>query len=274
MELNTPFLFTEQDFKMIANLIYSEIGVSLHENKKNLVYNRLIGRLRAKKLDSFEAYLEQLQDRDSPEWACFINALTTNLTYFFRESYHFDLLADHMKTNFLTRSRSKPLKIWCSACSTGEEAYSIAMTMIEAFGTMSPPVKILATDINSDVLRTAKEGCYSTGQLGSVSNEQLHRFFLKKTNNGTFEVKPEVKALISFKPLNLIDQKWPMKKKFDVIFCRNVLIYFDKITQEKLLSKFARYEDKGSLLFLGHSETFSHQQTDFKLLCKTMYKRI
>jgi chemotaxis protein methyltransferase CheR len=274
MNGEASFSFTEKDFKAIVYLIYSRVGISLHESKKSLVYNRLVSRLRANNLQNFTQYIHLLEDEDAFEWRCFVNALTTNFTYFFREPYHFELLAEHVKSYYLSKQHLQPLLIWSSACSTGEEAYSIAMTMVEAFGTLNPPIKILATDLNSDVLSRAKKGVYGSEQLENVSDVQKKQFFLTTSKKTTFEIKPEIRALVSFKRLNLIDQKWPMTKYFDIIFCRNVLIYFDKNTQQKLLRKFATYQHKDALLFLGHSESFPSQQSEYKLIRKTMYIRV
>ncbi|WOT06214.1 CheR family methyltransferase [Shewanella youngdeokensis] len=265
---------TERDFKTIVALIFSHAGISLADSKKHFVCNRLSSRLRERKLSSFHDYIQLLKHKQSAELVYFINELTTNLTSFFREPYHFDLLAEHINRHLLVKSKTEPLKIWCSACSTGEEAYSIAMTMMEVFGSATPPVKILATDLNTQVLATARKGSYSPDQLSKLSAIQRKKFFTANVSNSQYDIKPEVKALVRFKQLNLVSQHWPMTKMFDVIFCRNVMIYFDKPTQKKLLQRFASYLPSGSLLFLGHSESVSSLQNDFKLISQTMYKRM
>ncbi|MGF1778989.1 CheR family methyltransferase [Vibrio nomapromontoriensis] len=274
MLINTQFDYTEADFNAIASLAYSRVGISLHKNKKNLVYNRLISRVRANRLVNFAKYIQLLDDESHIEWEYFVNALTTNLTYFFREHYHFELLKAHVHEYFAHSNVTDPVRVWCSACSTGEEAYSIAMAMVEAFGTSQPPVKILATDLNTHVLSIARKGYYTQDQLERVTEGQKHQFFIAHKHNNIYEIKPEIKALVHFKRLNLMDGEWPMKKNFDAIFCRNVMIYFDRKTQRSLLDKFAHYLPKGALLFLGHSESFSGHQSQFILLRQTTYKRV
>lgn len=267
-------LLTQDDFQSIAFLLHDNVGISLSESKKHLVYNRLINRLRTKNLDHFKDYIRLLDDKKSPEWIYFVNTLTTNLTSFFREPYHFDLLKQHIKSNLQGKDKHSPIKIWCSACSTGEEAYSIAMTLVDTFGSMSPPVKILATDLNTDVLRSAKKGIYSNSGLENLTQHQKSKFFNYDHIEKKYQVKKELKALISFKRLNLNTKQWPMSKQFDVIFCRNVMIYFDKQTQQTLLSKLADYLPIGGLLFVGHSESIPSNQIAFKLMGQTLYKRV
>ena len=274
MLINAQLDYTEADFNAIASLVYNRVGISLHKNKKNLVYNRLIGRVRANKLSNFAQYIKMLGDNSHTEWEYFVNALTTNLTYFFREHYHFELLKAYVNEHFVHTTITEPVRIWCSACSTGEEAYSIAMTMVEVFGTSKPPVKILATDLNTHVLSIARKGHYTPDQLERVTEKQMHQFFIAHKHNNTYEIKPEIKALVHFKRLNLMDRQWPMNSQFQAIFCRNVMIYFDKNTQRSLLNKFAHYLPAGSLLFLGHSENFPDHQNQFVLLRQTTYTRV
>ncbi|GLS92417.1 chemotaxis protein methyltransferase [Psychromonas marina] len=268
------FELTQNDFQAIAFLLYNNVGISLSESKKHLVYNRLIHRIRSKKLSSFKQYIHLLDDKNAPEWNYFLNALTTNLTSFYREPYHFELLAEYASKHLIHKSQTQPIKVWCSACSTGEEAYSIAMTLIDTFGCIDPPVKILATDLNTDVLQRAKKGIYSVKELENLTDQQKKKFFNCDSKKQYFQVKKEVKALISFKRLNLISKQWPMAKQFDVIFCRNVMIYFDKQTQQQLLRKLAHYLPIDARLFIGHSESISTTQTAFKLMGQTMYKRV
>ncbi|MGR5285491.1 CheR family methyltransferase [Vibrio maritimus] len=274
MIVHTHFEYTDDDFAAIASLIYKRVGIDLHSNKKKLVYNRLVGRLRAHQLSHFAQYIALLNDQHHVEWEYFVNALTTNLTYFFREPYHFTLLKQHVRDHYVGNRVIEPIRIWCSACSTGEEAYSIAITMAEAFESYQPPVKILATDLNTQVLATAKHGRYTLEQLGSASEEQKKRFFHFNRAAKMYEVKPEIQALVHFKRLNLMDHQWPMQKQFHTIFCRNVLIYFNRETQHSILTKFANYLPKDALLFLGHSESCPAEQTPFKLLKQTAYRRV
>ena len=274
MEITKEFLLSDKNYLEIVLLIHDSVGISLSESKKHLVYNRLANRLRANKLTSFDQYIEILKDKDAPEWEFFINALTTNLTSFFREAYHFEMLSQYVDAHLRESHRSEPIKIWCSACSTGEEAYSIAMTMIDLFGTMTPPVKILATDLNTSVLSSARIGRYTPEVVQKMTDVQQKKFFISVKDEMDFYIKPEVKALISFKKLNLCSRKWPMTKMFDVIFCRNVMIYFDKNTQQSLLNKFSHCLKKKGKLFIGHSESLASENSNFKLNHKTMYERL
>ncbi|MCK5820043.1 MAG: chemotaxis protein CheR [Psychromonas sp.] len=267
------FSLSTSDFNEIVRLIHDHVGISLSDTKKDLVYNRLQSRLRLNKLNNFSEYIHFLRN-ESSEWEFFINALTTNLTSFFREAYHFKILSQHVHTNLLKRQSHDPIKIWCAACSTGEEAYSLAMCMIDVFGTQMPPVKILATDLNTAVLSKARLGIYSEEDVSKLNITQRSSFFIKDKNKSNYIIKPEVKALISFKKLNLCDKKWPMTKIFDVIFCRNVLIYFDKKMQNELLVKFSNYMESKGLLFVGHSECFPNMSKYFTLKKQTTYERV
>ena len=263
------FDFTARDFARVRALIYKQAGISLGEGKQEMVYSRLARRLRAKGLTSFGTYLDGLESgADSEEWEAFTNALTTNLTSFFREAHHFPILFEHL------RSAKGSLSVWCSASSTGEEPYSIAMTACEAFGSLTPPVSIIATDIDTNVLDTAANGIYTTDRIDKMAPDRVKKFFLrgKGQREGLIRVRPELRKLITFKPLNLLAPSWPLGGEFDVIFCRNVMIYFDKPTQSKILSRFAPLLKPEGLLFAGHSENFLHVTDAFKLRGKTVYE--
>lgn len=265
--------FTNQDFTCVKRLIYQRAGISLAPSRSNMVYTRLVKRLRETGYSQFKDYLTMLeQNSDSAEWENFVNALTTNLTSFFREAHHFEILAEQFKE----RKAGQTIKIWCSASSTGEEPYSLAMTAVEAFDTYTPPVRILATDIDTNVLATAQAGIYSLNQLENFSDARLKRFFLKGTGqNAAFaRIRPELRNLVIFKQLNLLDRTWPLKGPFDTIFCRNVMIYFDKPTQHQLLDKFAPLLATDGLLYVGHSESFQYSQNPFKLRSKTVYELV
>lgn len=263
------FEFTPRDFARVRALIYQQAGISLSESKQEMVYSRLARRLRARKMNTFEEYLDDLEGRgDSDEWEAFTNALTTNLTSFFREAHHFPLLAEHMQ------KMKAPLSIWCSASSTGEEPYSIAMTVCEAFGTLAPPVSIIATDIDTKVLETAANGIYPIDRVEKMAQDRVKRFFQrgKGERAGLVRVRPELRQLVTFKPLNLLAGSWPVSGPFDVIFCRNVMIYFDKPTQGKILARFVPLLKPDGLLFAGHSENFMFASDMFKLRGKTVYE--
>ncbi len=263
------FAFTPRDFARIRTLIYRQAGIALTESKQEMVYSRLARRLRAKGLNSFEEYLDQLESsRDGAEWEAFTNALTTNLTSFFREAHHFPILAGHLL------DMKVPLSIWCSASSTGEEPYSIAMTVCETFGTLTPPVNIVATDIDTNVLETAANGVYPIDRLDKMAPERIKQFFQrgKGERSGLVRVRPELRKLVTFKPLNLLAGSWPISGPFDVIFCRNVMIYFDKPTQSRILERFVPLMKPDGLLFAGHSENFMYASDAFKLRGKTVYE--
>ena len=250
-------------------LIYKQAGISLGESKQEMVYSRLARRLRARKMNSFEEYLDDLESRsDHAEWEAFTNALTTNLTSFFREAHHFPILSEHVQ------KVKVPLSIWCSASSTGEEPYSIAMSVCEAFGTLTPPVSIVATDIDTNVLETAANGVYPLERIEKMESDRVRRFFQRGKGDraGMVRVRPELRQLITFKPLNLLAATWPINGPFDVIFCRNVMIYFDKPTQGKILSRFVPLMKPDGLLFAGHSENFMYASDAFKLRGKTVYE--
>ena len=264
------FQFTDQDFQRIRKLIYERAGIALGEHKQELVYSRLARRLRATGRKSFADYLDLLQRSDAAEWELFINSLTTNLTSFFREPHHFPLLAEHLRKQEPGRS----LTLWCSACSTGEEAYSMAMTAVEALGGYGHAVHIIASDLDTKVLQTAREGRYKADAVNRLPAQQIERFFMHSTDkqSGYMQVKPELQKMIDFRCINLLDAGWPIHAPLDAIFCRNVMIYFDKATQLAILKKFAPLMRGNGLLFAGHSESFYHAASIFKLRGQTVYE--
>ncbi|MHB1590137.1 MAG: CheR family methyltransferase [Sulfuricella sp.] len=264
------FQFTTQDFERIRKLIYDRAGISLSPAKQDMVYSRLARRLRATRIPTFGEYLARLERGDDVEMEAFTNSLTTNLTSFFREQHHFPLLAEHIKK----RGVKQPISLWCSAASTGEEPYSMAMTMVDLFGTFTPPVHILATDLDTTVLQKAQEGVYPLEKLEKMPEEMVKKFFLKGPGQqeGQARVRQELRDMITFRKINLLDESWPMRGPFDAIFCRNVMIYFDKKTQYDVLKKFVPLLHKDGLLFAGHSESFYHAADLFKSLGKTVYE--
>ncbi|MCT9812644.1 methyltransferase domain-containing protein [Acidovorax sp. Be4] len=264
------FVWADADFARVQALIYQHAGISLHDGKHAMVYSRLSRRLRETGHGSFHDYLSWLEKTDGPEWQEFVNALTTNLTAFFREQHHFDILASHL--------RSKPAgtswRVWCNAASTGEEPYSIVMTALEALGA-NPSFKLMASDIDSRVLATAAAGIYRLENLKGLSAERQQRFFLKgkASNAGMARAKPELQRLIEFLSVNLIRDDWPFREPFDVVFCRNVMIYFDAPTQRRVLERIHRVMKPGGMLFVGHAENFSESRDLFTLRGKTVYER-
>ncbi|MEO8013619.1 MAG: CheR family methyltransferase [Polaromonas sp.] len=262
------FLLTDTDFARIRLLIHQRAGISLSVQKRQMVYSRLSRRLRELEMREFSAYLGFLEaDPRSHEWELFTNALTTNLTAFFREAHHFPLLAEHVLQS------AQPVTIWCSAASTGEEPYSIAMTLIETLGSRASACSVVATDIDTQVLAKAVDGIFTLEQASKLPAQRLKRFFLKGSgaHAGKVRIRPEVAALVRFSQLNLLDPKWPLKGPFDAIFCRNVMIYFDKPTQEKILQRFVPLMKPDALLFAGHSENFSFAQQTLRLRGQTVY---
>ncbi|WP_382242999.1 CheR family methyltransferase [Herbaspirillum sp. GCM10030257] len=268
-DASKEFEFTVRDFDRVRALIHRRAGIALAESKQEMVYSRLARRLRATGIRSFQTYLDRLESRpDDDEWEAFTNALTTNLTSFFREEHHFPILAEHV------RKAKEPVTVWCSASSTGEEPYSIAMTLCEALGTAATQSHVIATDIDTNVLNAASAGTYTMDRLDKMNPERARRFFLKGKgeHTGLVRVRPELRQMVTFKQLNLLSDDWPVSGQFDAIFCRNVMIYFDKPTQGKILSRFAPLMKPDALLFAGHSENFLYVSDAFKLRGKTVYE--
>lgn len=263
------FVWTNADFSRVQALIYQRAGISLHDGKHAMVYSRLSRRLRETGHSSFHEYLGWLEKHDGPEWQEFVNALTTNLTAFFREQHHFEIFAQHLRTR-----PAGPWHVWCNAASTGEEPYSIVMTAFESLSSTSS-FKLTASDIDSRVLATASEGVYRLDSLKGVSPERMQKFFLrgKASNSGLVRVKPELRRAIDFLSVNLIRDDWPFREPFDVVFCRNVMIYFDGPTQRSVLERIHRVMKPGGLLFVGHSENFNESRDLFVLRGKTVYER-
>ena len=268
---NREFHFTAADFERVRQMIYKQAGISLAPIKRDMVYSRLARRLRALNMASFDQYLGHLERGDEKEWEVFVNSLTTNLTSFFRESHHFDLLQKQ-----LLGIAHRPIKIWCSAASTGEEPYTLAITACEAFNSLTPPVQIFASDIDTNVLKTAERGVYPLERVERLEKTRLQKFFLKGagTQAGQVRVRPELQKLITFTRVNLLDAHWPqIRGPLDVMFCRNVMIYFDKPTQYEILRKFHPLLHMEGLLYAGHSESFLHAADLFRSLGRTVYER-
>jgi chemotaxis protein methyltransferase CheR len=261
------------DFERVRTLIYQRAGISLHAGKQAMVYSRLSRRVRENRHPSFASYLQWLErlagDAAKTEWQAFVNCLTTNLTAFFREEHHFQVLDEELKARGAAR-----LRIWCNAASTGEEPYSLAMTVCEALGP-TPNVQILASDIDTNVLLKAGRGVYDADARG-LSPQRLRAHFLrgKSANSGLIRVKPEVARLIDFRCVNLMDAHWSLGEAFDIVFCRNVMIYFDAPTQRSVLERMHAVMKPGGLLFAGHSENFSESRDLFRLRGKTVYERV
>jgi chemotaxis protein methyltransferase CheR len=268
------FTLTHADFERVRRLIYERAGISLHAGKQAMVYSRLSRRLRETRHASFAEYLQWLErvsgEQAEAEWQEFVNCLTTNLTAFFREEHHFHALAEDLRAR-----ASRPIRLWCNAASTGEEPYSLAMTVVETLGP-SAQVKIVCSDIDTKVLATAQRGVYST-QARGLSTERLRRHFMRGTggNSGFIRVKPELARLIEFRGFNLMSPSWSsLGEPFDLVFCRNVMIYFDNATQRKVLEHIHAAMKPGGLLYVGHSENFTESRDLFHLRGKTVYERV
>jgi chemotaxis protein methyltransferase CheR len=263
------FSFGAADFERVRQLIYQRAGISLHAGKQAMVYSRLSRRLRETGYRSFASYLQWLEQpggaAGEPEWQEFVNCLTTNLTSFFREEHHFHELARDLRAR-----GGRPVRIWCNAASTGEEPYSIAMTVAEAGSQGSA---ILASDIDTKVLATASRAVYPADSRG-LTPERLRQHFLRGrgANSGFIRVKPELARLVEFRTHNLMSAQWSFGEPFDIVFCRNVMIYFDAPTQRRVLERIHRVMRPGGLLYVGHSENFTEARDLFRLRGKTIYE--
>ena len=275
---DAEFTLLPSDFDRIRKLIYQRAGISLHEGKRAMVYSRLSRRLRETGHSGFADYLNQLDSLSGAaaeaEWQEFINCLTTNLTAFFREEHHFHALVDDLRA-FAGKPASKPIRLWCNAASSGEEPYSLAMTALETLGT-SAQVRLVCSDIDTKVLATAQRGVYPDDARG-LSPERLKRHFMRGTgaNGGQIRVKPELARLIEFRNFNLMSSNWAsLGDPFDLVFCRNVMIYFDAATQRRVLERTHAAIKPGGLLYVGHSENFTEARDLFRLRSKTIYERV
>ncbi len=273
LQRDAEFSFGAADFERVRALIYRKAGISLHAGKQAMVYSRLSRRLRELGHPSFAGYLQWLEqargDAAEREWQEFINCLTTNLTSFFREEHHFPLLAAA-----LAERKGRSLRIWCNAASTGEEPYSIAMTALEALGP-DPNLQIICSDIDTKVLATAERGVYAAEARG-LGPERLRRHFLRGAgaNSGSIRVRPELQRLVAFRAFNLMEAQWSLGESFDIVFCRNVMIYFDAPTQRGVLERMHGVMRPQGLLFAGHSENFTESRDLFRLRGKTVYERV
>lgn len=260
--------FSAADFQRVRGLIRAKAGIDLHPGKQNMVYSRLSRRLRERGCASFGEYLDALRGEHDPEWQEFINCLTTNLTAFFREPHHFEHLAQYLRG--LPAAEAQRLRVWSCAASTGEEPYSIAMTAIESG---APRVAIDASDIDTRVLETAKAGVYPLEAVSAIGEARLRRFFLKGSgaNAGKARVRPELQSMVRFRSFNLLGAAWPTQA-YDLVFCRNVMIYFDRPTQRRVLERLCAVMRPGGLLFVGHSENFTEHRDLLEPVGKTTYR--
>jgi len=262
-------LLSGADFDRARRIIKERAGINLLPSKQSMVQGRLTRVLRDHHVGGFHELLDSVEQPGSPLWQPFVNALTTNLTSFFREAYHFPMLAEFLKT------QKGPIRIWCAAASTGEEPWSIAMTALEALGPAAQ-VRIFASDIDTEVLQTARAGIYPVASDKGLEEAQRRRWFLKgKGNNaGLMKVRPEIARMVEFAQINLIHDPLRFAQPFDVVFCRNVMIYFDGPTQRRVLERIHSTMRPEGWLFAGHSENFSAHGDLFVLRGKTVYQRL
>jgi chemotaxis protein methyltransferase CheR len=262
------FPFSTEHFRLISEHVYRFSGIRLPDGKREMVYARLARRLRSLGLASFDDYLRYLE-LEPAEWEHCTNALTTNVTSFYREGHHFDTLAAHAQA---TARADEPFRVWSAGCSTGEEPYTIAMCLAEALG--DRPFEVLASDLDTQVLATAREGVYPLAAVQKLAEARQKRFFLRGTGRfeGRARVRPELARHVEFLRLNLMDAEWGVPGGLDAIFCRNVMIYFDKPTQRRLVERFAHLLKPSGLFFAGHAESLLDQGRCFRLRGQTVYE--
>lgn len=265
---------TDADFDFIKKQLYTHAGIVLGNHKKEMVYSRLSRRIRQLKLVNFKQYCDYLESHSEQELSSFVNALTTNLTSFFRENHHFEFLKKLAQTQWQQdKNMNRKIRIWSAGCSTGEEPYSIAMTLAESINLKQWDCKILATDLDSNVLNTAKNAQYDRRKLETSQIPLGLKYFESIDEGALLTVKNSIRQLVHVKRLNLLQPSWPMKGLFDVIFCRNVVIYFDLATKNQLIRRYAQYLKPNGYLFMGHSETMSRDVAEFKPLGQTIYQK-
>lgn len=271
------FHLSTRDFERIREEAKTHLGIALSPGKRDLVYNRLAARLRKRGLKSFKEYFQLLNSEDGDELESFVNAMTTNVTAFFRENHHFEFLKETALPEAMSRNaQSRRIRIWSAGCSSGQEPFSIAMVLQEGTakqGSSYWDARVLATDIDTQVLALAREGIYREDRTEGISVERLKRFFLrgKGQYEGLLRIRPEVARLVSFRHLNLMEA-WPMRGPFDVIFCRNVVIYFDRETQERLWDRYASLLAPGGYMIVGHSESIMGTKR-FGLVGRNIYRK-
>lgn len=269
----------DREFNFLREFVYKNLGISLSEHKRQLVQGRLARRLRQLHLADYAAYCDLLREDPESELGDLASVISTNVTAFFREPHHYELLEKELLPQWLDKKRrdGDRLRIWSAGCSSGEEPYAIAMVVAEALekaGAKHLDAKILATDLSPQVLETARNGVYPVDKLGGISAERRHRWLLRGdgANAGFARMHPRLRELVTVKPLNLLHE-WPMKGPFDAIFCRNVVIYFDTPTKKRLFSRYAALLPAGGYLFLGHSESMHGISDEFDLVGRTTYRK-
>ncbi len=271
----------DKEFSLFQRLIYNESGINLTPAKKELLKSRLMKRLRERSLTSFKEYYQYVTEEDTTgeELVSMLDCISTNLTEFFRESAHFDFLSKKVLpvlSENKRKKREKKIRVWCAGCSTGEEPYSISMILSECLEQLSGwDIKILATDLSTRVLKKATQGIYAKDRLRGIPLQMLNTYFKRGEHNlkDCYQIKDFLKNLIVFRRLNLTDETFPFKGQLDFIFCRNVMIYFDKQTQSKLVAKFYKHLAPDGYLFIGHSESLAGTETRFRYVRPTIYQK-
>src|SRR3984957_18644 len=275
LTVEREFELTDAEFKRLRDLVHVRTGIALSDAKREMLYGRLARRLRKPNMTSFAKYCDLVERGGAEELQELTNAITTNLTSFFRENHHFEMLAGEAFPQIeAARSVTQRIRLWSAGCSTGEEPYSLAVVVREMLAHLPRwDIKLLATDIDSKVVATAAEGEYPEERFSGAPAERLKKWFPQVAARPGFKAaSPELKSLITFKQLNLLDS-WPMKGPFDIIFCRNVVIYFDKATQRTLFDRMAELQEPGGWLFVGHSESLLNVTRRYKLVGRTVYRR-
>ena len=266
----------EAEFTFLREFVLQHCGISLGEHKRQLVQGRLLRRLRALSLPGFAAYCDVLRNDPDSELGELASCISTNVTSFFREMHHYDMLVDELLPRWLAEKKGGRLRIWSAGCSTGEEPYAIAMVLAEALERSGSSIdaKILATDLSPQALDVARKGVYPVDRLGGVDEARRKRWFQRGEGSydGYARVHPRLRELVTVQPLNLLHE-WPMQGRFDAIFCRNVVIYFDKPTKQRLFSRYAGMLESRGYLFLGHSESMYGLSEDFDLIGRTVYRK-
>lgn len=276
-EREKEFHFSDKEFKFISKLVGERTGIVLSDAKRQMVYGRLSRRLRQLNLSKFSDYCDMLTSGHEGELIEFTNAITTNLTAFFRENHHFEYLKKTVLPELIRKNaHTKRLRIWSAGCSSGEEPYSIAMCVREALPASSGwDVKILATDLDSNMVSRGKEGIYTAERVEGIAESRMKKWVKRGKGDNADKVRmsQELRDLITFKELNLMEA-WPIKGPFDFMFCRNVVIYFNKETQKGLFDRYADLLADNAHLFIGHSESLNKVTDRFELLGKTIYKKV
>lgn len=278
LDMTNDEQISDNEFHAISRLVYKNFGIVLGEEKRSLVVGRLHGCLSRRRIETFSQYLNLLKsDKTGELLSELVNQISTNFTSFYREASHFEFLAEKalpevMKS--LAARRSTDLRVWCAACSSGEEAYTIQITIMRKLGLQYPSMNagLLATDISGKVLDIARQGQYNTEQIAGV-NAEIKRIYFKALPDGRHEIKPNVREQILFRRLNLMNDHFPFKTPFQIIFCRNVMIYFDEETRKRLIQKFYNLLEPGGYLFIGHSETIPQDCAPFKSILPAVYRK-